>query len=195
MITSLSKLTMRKYIELVCGDTSALIEQGEVVPESKLIQLRQKLILEYAQLSDSTGSKILLAEQVDRYRATMELTFFQCLNNALITGAQDEVRALLKEYGKNTVEDGKELVMEVSRLLKRAKTNVKRYENQQASGSVKEPGADEIRTQFDRQAASLMTYFKFQIDFDTISASQFACMTDQAQKQIKAKMAAMNKNK
>jgi len=82
---------------------------------------------------------------------------------------------------------------EVTRLLKRAKTNIKRYEQEQKDVSDKEPTPDEIRTQFDRQAASLMTYFKFQIDFDTISASQFACMVDQAHKQIKAQMAALSK--
>ena len=129
-----------------------------------------------------------------RIKAKAELVLFQCLNNALALGAFDEVRGVMKEYGIAKDMDDNQVSVEVARLLKRAKTNIKRHEQEQMQkDDEKEPTADEIRIQFDRQAASLMTYFKFQIDFDTMPASQFACMVDQAHKQINAQMAAMSK--
>lgn len=193
MIKSLSKLTMRRYIELVCGDTSVLTGRGEVVTPAKLQKVRKRLIFDYARLSDDAGSKIFISEHTTQIKAKAELIMFQCLNNAIALGAFEEVRGVLKEYGIVRTMDNSQVAAEVTRLLKRAKTNIKRYEQEQKDVSDKEPTPDEIRTQFDRQAASLMTYFKFQIDFDTISAFQFACMVDQAHKQIKAQMAALSK--
>lgn len=192
MIKSLSKLTMRQYIELVCGDTSVLTGRGEVVTPAKLQKVRKRIIFEYARLSDDAGSKIFLADNASRIRAKAELTMFQCLNNALVLGAFDEVRGVLKEYGIVRTMDDKQVASEVTRLLKRAQTNVKRYDQEQKTPQ-KDPSPDEIRIQFDKQGATLMTYFKFQIDFDKMPASQFACMVDQAHRQIKAQMAAMSK--
>lgn len=193
MITSLSKLTMRQYIELVCGDVSVLKGSAEIVSPAKLAETRKQLIYEYSRLSDDAGSKIFLSKHVSRLKAKAELTMFQCLNNALVLGAFDEVRSVLKEYGISRKMDDKQLTDEVKRLLNRAKTNIKRSEEESHADSDKQPTPDQIRTQFDRQAASLMTYFKFQIDLDTITASQFACMIDQAHKQTKAQEVAMSK--
>lgn len=193
MITSLSKLTMRQYIELVCGDVSVIKSTAEVVSQERLQETRKQLIYEYALLSDDAGSKIFLSNNASKVKAKAELTMFQCLNNALMLGAFDEVRGVLKEYGIARKMDDRQLVDEVKRLLKRAETNIKRAKSEKSAKEEKEPTPDEIRTQFDRQAASLMTYFKFQIDLDTIRASQFACMVDQAHKQIKAQMAAISK--
>ena len=193
MITSLTKLTMRQYIELVCGDMSVLKGIAEIVSPAKLEETRKQLIFEYSQLSDNAGSKIFLNEHVSRVRAKAELTMLQCLNNALVLGAFDDVRSVLKEYGIARTMDDRQLVDEVKRLLARAKSNVKRSKEESEKGKDQQPTPDEIRTQFDRQAASLMTYFKFQIDLDKITASQFACMIDQAHRQINAQMAALSK--
>ncbi len=194
MIKSLSKLTMRQYIELVCGDVSVLTGKGEIAAPAQLQKTRKRIIFEYARLSDNAGSKIFLSDHSMRIKAKAELVLFQCLNNALALGAFDEVRGVMKEYGIAKDMDDNQVSVEVARLLKRAKTNIKRHEQEQMQkDDEKEPTADEIRIQFDRQAASLMTYFKFQIDFDTMPASQFACMVDQAHKQINAQMAAMSK--
>lgn len=193
MITSLSKLTMRQYIELVCGDMSVLKSGAEVVSSAKLEKTRKQLIYEYSRLSDNAGSKIFLNDHVSRVRAKAELTMFQCLNNAIVLGAFDEVREVLKEYGIARKMDDRQLAEEVKRLLNRAKTNIKRGAEDSGKDNDKQPTPEEIRTNFDRQAASLMTYFKFQIDFDVITASQFACMIDQAHKQIKSQMAALSK--
>ena len=193
MITSLTKLTMRQYIELVCGDVSVIKGTAEIVSQERLQEVRKQLIYEYARLSDDAGSKVFLSNNASRVKARAELTLFQCLNNALMLGAFDEVRGVLKEYGIARKMDDRQLVDEVKRLLNRVKTNIKRAQSEDSANDDKEPTPDEIRTQFDRQAASLMTYFKFQIDLETITASQFACMVDQAHKQIKAQMAAMSK--
>mgnify|MGYP004500938915 CR=1 FL=1 len=193
MITSLSKLMMRQYIELVCGDTSVLCERHEIVAEAKLQKTRKRLIYDYARLSDDAGSKIFLKDHSSKVKAKAELTMFQCLNNALTLGAFDDVRGVLKEYGIVRTMTDEQVAAEVTRLLRRAKTNVKRYDDEKKEDDGKEPTPEEIRTQFDKQGAALMTYFKFQIDFDRMPASQFACMVDQAHKQIKAQMAAMSK--
>lgn len=193
MITSLSKLTMHQYIELVCGDVSVLKGSAEVVSPVKLEKTRKQLVYEYSKLSDNAGSKIFINDHVWRVRAKAELTMFQCLNNALLLGAFDDVRAVLKEYGIARKMDDKQLADEVKSQLNRARANLKRSKENPGKDNEKQPTPDEIRTHFDRQAASLMTYFKFQIDLDRISASQFACLVDQAYRQINAQMAAISK--
>lgn len=193
MIKTLSKLTMRRYIDLVCGDTSVLTGKGEIIAPAKLQKTRKRLIFDYARLSNEAGSKVFLSDYAARVKAKSELLMFQCLNNALTLGAFDDVRGVLNEYGIARAMDDRQVAAEVTRLLNRARTNVKRCGQQQKEPSEREPTSDEIRIDFDRQAAALMTYFKFQIDLDTIAASQFACMVDQAHKQIKAQMATLNK--
>ncbi|MCF0219319.1 MAG: hypothetical protein HUK14_06015 [Muribaculaceae bacterium] len=192
MITSLTKLTMRQYVDLVCGDTSVLVSNAESVSEDKLQETRKRLLYEYAVMSDSAGTKIMLSEHERKQRAKAELALFKVLTNMLALAAFDDVRNILRAYGISRNLDDRQLADEVGRLLRRAKTNIART-NQKNDEDEKEPSPDEIRSRFDKQAASLMTYFKFQIDFNTIPASQFACMIDQANREIKAKMAALRK--
>lgn len=133
----------------------------------------------------------MLLEYEARQRALATLTLCQVLSNLMALGATDDVRAILREHGNRREYDDKALAVEVETMLGRAKTEVKRTER--PDRDVREPTEKEIRGSFDRQTASLMTYFKFQINLDVASASQYACMVEQANKEIKAKMAAMAK--
>ncbi len=195
MITSLSKLTMRQYIELVCGDMSVLKGGAEVIPPAKLGETRKRLIYEYSRLSDNAGSKVFLNDHVLRVRAKAELTMFQCLNNALLLGAFDEVRGVLKEYGiTRKMDDDNQLANEVKLTAQTGQEPISNGARKIPIRLMKSnPHRKRYALIFDRQAASLMSYFKFQIDLDRISASQFACLVDQAHRQINAQMAALSK--
>lgn len=187
MIKSLSNLTMQQYIDMLCGNVAVLLGKGEIVSPAKLDKVRKKLIFEYARLSDNAAIAAFLTERASCIRTEVEVTMFKCLSNALALGAYEQVRRVLREYGLSRPMTDEQVVEEVSRLLNRAKSEIKRQS--QNKNEAEAPTSDQIRTQFDRQAAALMTYFKFQIDLDTIKASQFACMVSQADKQIKALLA------
>lgn len=193
MIESLSQLTMRQYIELACGDTSVLTRAHEVRTPAQLAKRRSRLMREFAALSDEGAHRATLNRHALMVKSVAELNMFQCLANTLALDGVDDVRGVLRKFGISREMDDAAVAAEVAQLLRRAKTNVKRYQSEAKTQGGFEPTPDEVRAQFDRQAVSLMTYFKFQIDLATISASQFACMIDQANKQLKAQMAAMSK--
>lgn len=194
MITSLTQLTMRQYIDLVCNDTSVLNPDNEPVTDSQLDELRSELIAEFNKLSNEAATKANLVDKLALVKAKRELMLFRCLNKAILEGGVDDVRSVLKDYGISREMTNKQLSDEVVRRLKRAKTEIKRYESKKTQATQdRELTKNEIRLQFDRLAASLMTHFKVQIDFNTITASSFAYMIDQADKQIKAQLSIMNK--
>lgn len=192
MITELSGLTMRQYVDLLCGETSVLLKPHEVASPQQIESVRKRLAYDFARLSDSAGTRSLLSDAEGRKRADAELVLFQVLNNLIVLGAHEDVRKVLKIYGIAREMTDQQTAAEVDRLLKKAQTEIKRHQQEQGE-KPKARTASEIRLHFDRQAASLMSYFKFQINMDVMPASQFACLIDQAQKEIRAKMAAYKK--
>lgn len=193
MIRELSDLTMRQYVDMLCGDASVLLERREVASPKEIESVRRKLVFDYARLSDSAGMRAMLSEMERKKKAHAELLLFQVLSNLIALRGFAEARGVLRTYGIAREMDDAQTAAEVERLLRRAETEKKRAE-QERGEKPKEHSPAEIRAQFDRQAASLMSYFKFQIDFNAIPASQFACLVDQAQREIKAKMAACKRN-
>lgn len=191
----ITQLTMSEYINLICGDTSVLMEKkSEVLSPQKMMQARNTIIYEFRELSDPTGMQSFLIEQEDKTKTDATIILFKMCKNLLEIKEYDGVREILNEYGLNATRMSNEQIdREVTIHLNRAMTLKKKMEEENQDTTEKEITEHDIRMSYDKQAAHLMTYFKFQIDLNTIKASVFATMIDQASRELKAKSEAMKK--
>lgn len=185
---TLGMLTMSQYIDMICGDLTVLKEKGEVVTDERLAEHRAALASEFAELADRVAAKSAVNDGDAKRRAKAELTLFKVLTNLLALGAHKDVRTILKDYGYAREMDDRQTAIEVARLLRRAETAMGKIGAEKKDERRKPPGEKEIRAGYDSQAASLMAWFKFQIDLRTIPASQFACLIDQANRQAAAQL-------
>lgn len=192
MKTKLSQLTMAQYIDMLI-DAKTLLDKHEFASEQSLERARREIMFEYVSIADAgTAKSALYSSARIGTEKSRRLFFGNCLK-LMRLGEEDAVRSLLKEYGLNPAryQGTERLLVEIRQQLLRSDTNLTRM-TKEAEERITPTGTD-IRKIYDRQAASLMVYFKFQIDINTISATQFAYMVEQANRQIKATRAAMKK--
>ncbi len=151
-----------------------------------------RLIYEYHALADPKGTATIVSDKEQTHKAKLSVLFFKILANLLAMGAVEEARAALIDYGLQAGAYSAERIKgEVERQLKRAESLERKLAQTTPDKDEKEePSPKEIRRGFDKSAAFLMTYFKFQIDLNTIKPTTFAMMLDQANREIAAKLAA-----
>lgn len=186
---------MRQYIDLLCGDLDVLKDNPlDIRTKDEMLSASKKVVYEYSRIVDAASTRVNLNKRVSRATELLKMQFFRVCLKMMSINAFDDVRAILSDYGLRTkAMTNEQLIAEVKRQYLRCSTNIKRMASAEKTDEA-EPTPDEIRVSFDQQAASLMTYFKFQIDLSTIKATTFAYMVQQANREIKARMAALNKH-
>ena len=192
MKNRLSQLTMQEYIELICGNDSILLERDDekVEPQQMAINKRN-IIYEYKQISDPAGLLSYISDEDNKKKTSMEVLLFRLCDNLIRAKAFDEVREILTDYGlRANGFDEEKLKQTVLSRLNRA-LSMQKKDNLQVEDDKQTP--QEIRAIFDKQAAYVMTYFKFQINMNEIGAAVFANILYQYSREIKEKMALIKK--
>ena len=99
-----------------------------------------------------------------------------------------QVREVLSVYGINAQNMAEQRISaEVDSRLERAK---RKLEESDSEDNSKDLSPEEIRRQFDEQTATLMAYFKFQIDDSTMKANIYAHLIARFNMEIKAQISA-----
>lgn len=191
----ITQLTMSEYVNLICGDISVLLDKKtEMLSPKKLERAKVQIVYEFRELSDPTGMQSYLIEYEDRTKLDASITIYRMCQNLIEIKAYDGVREVLGVLGlRASTMSNDQVKREVSANLKRAESLRKKLDEERQDNDQKEMTEHDLRVMFDRQATQLMTYFKFQIDLNTIKASVFASMIDQANREIKAKMSILKK--
>lgn len=189
----LSQLTMKEYIELVCGDDSILLEGKNNVTPQQLSIIKRNIIFEYKQIADPPGIMSYLSDEDNRKKTTLEVLLFQMCDTLIRMNAFDDVKNILKNFGFRTTEMSENKLREtVKSRLNRALSMQKReiIKNDEDSENL---SPDDMRKVFDKQTTHLMTYFKFQINVCEIGATIYANMVNQYTREIKEKMTLLKK--
>lgn len=189
MKTKLHELTVSEFVTVLNGDHSPLLSDGETASEQTLAKVVTDLVHEYREIADPAGAKSYLIRAEDLNKEKTRVMFYGICVFFADLGDFERLRDILKDSG---IDVGG---MSDQRLKAEMKSRLARAKSQLAKIDEETPGeaSSDIRRDFDRQAASLMAYFKFQIDLDTMKASVFAHLIAQFQAEVKAKMAAMKK--
>lgn len=188
----LSQLTMKEYIELMCGDDSILLEGENKVTPQQLSIIKRNIIFEYKQIADTSGVMSYLSDEDNKKKTTLEVLLYQMCDTLIRMKAFDEVRDILQKYGLRAFE------MSEDKLRETVKSRLNRVLSMQKRNNIQEDESEnltseEIRIMFDKQTANLMTYFKFQINVCEIGAAIYANMVNQYNREIKEKMALLKK--
>lgn len=187
MKTRLNQLTMAEFIDLHCGDSSVLLENGEHIQEEDLKKKTTDLIFEYRNIVDPVGVKSTLLEYEEVLRDNTKIVFFQVCKKLVSINAFDEVKEILMMYGINLTSATNEKVAQVvEQELKTALHNKERNdairENTEEDESLNTP--DKIRASYDAEIASLMGFYKMSIDIHNLSAAVYANLVVQAVKSM-----------
>ncbi len=180
MIRSLSDITMKDFISVLCGNTSLLIEKGELVSDSELKDVVSELTYKYRTIVSPSSVKagLMCIEDEVKLKYRFLLTSIPQTLNAL--GKESTVREILAEIGRPDVKD---LTSTLESMRAECEYLKKKSEDQRTDR--RQATADEIRESFDAESAYLMTFFKMQINLNEISAGTYANMLHQAEEQIK----------
>lgn len=191
MKETLDQLTVAEFIELVCGDTSVLHDRNETVSPTNLAIAMRNIVFEYREIADLAGVKSYLSEIEELIKAKISVVIFTMCNNLVILKEHNRVREVLTEYGIKTESmTDTRVEAEVTSRLERAKSTVSRIEKENQNETQKTLN---IRRACDEQTATLMAYFKFQIDTSEMKATIYAHLIARHNKEIKAQRAAMKK--
>ncbi len=192
MIEKLEELTVARFIDLACGDTSVLHGKHEVVSPFRLAVAMRNILYEFKSIADLSGTVSYLSRLDELWQAQLSLSIFSIGMELLKVEEYESVRKIISEYGINSAKmSDRRLIAEVKSRYERARHTINKI---QESISGVNPEKDNVRRSFDEQTANLMAYFKFQIDVMRMKATIYAHLIARQDKEMKAQMSAL-KNK
>lgn len=187
MIESLDKLTIGRFIDLLCGDKDVLLSKHEKVSDTRLAIALRNIVFEYREIADPSGAKAYISDVEDLLKAKVSVSLFTVCSNIANMGETDKAKEILEAYGINTKGMSESrLKAEIKSNLERAKYEISRHESDESKQL-------NIRKDFDEQTATLMAYFKFQIDTSTMMATIYAHLVAKYNREIKIQLQAMKK--
>lgn len=191
MIKSLDQLTAKMLIDLICGDTSVLGTEDEDIPDSSKLIIMRNIIFEYKEIADPHGAKEYLSHMEDLIKARLSVLMYTICSNLISLKEYDMARDILavNDVSVASVSDER-LIAKVESGLKRAQRDVSQLSEDKAGSKDRK---SDVRKAFDAQTASLMAYFKFQIDTATIKASVYANLVARHDREIKARASVLKK--
>lgn len=183
MITTLSRLNMYDFIELLCGNNRVLLEDGD--NDSMLENVASELIYQYQCIVNPSGIESALLEKEEKIKIKYRITIAKILKALMSIDAIEDVIELLKEMGYYINERDK-ISSKIDRMIAEAEYMKKRIDDNSHTSGKK--NTTDVRASFDREIAFLMTYFKMNIDTRNITAGVYANMVHQADVEIKRKL-------
>lgn len=197
MITSLSRLMMDRFIDMMCGDFTAIKETGDSNSPQEVAETVAKLIYEYEKTIDPSGYKRRLSDAIDERRRDMKLMMLRICGAMVELGDADSAKSTLEQYGWRVKDlEGERLRQKIEAEARRFEAEIKREkEGREERTEEEQPDPDEIRANYDKETAFIMTYFKMQIKLSEISAAVYANIVAQAMEEIRLKNQAVRKYK
>lgn len=191
MKNKLEQLTVSQFVDLICGDTSVLLEHDESASNETLTVITRDIVIEYRSIADPGGSNSYFKYIEDWIKARMNLLIFTMCDNLVSLNQFERAREVLDAYGLSVSRwDNQRIAGTIQAKLAQAKRSVEDYD---ADNEKAIADRGNIRLRFDEQTASLMAHFKFQIDPASIRASLYANLVFRYNQEIKAKIRALQK--
>lgn len=191
MIEKLEKLTLSQFIDMVCGNTDALLSRHEVANPDKLAIAVRNIVMEYRGIADPGGVQTYLNRIESWVKAKIGVIVFTMCFNLTSLKQYDKAREVLSAYGLSVAGwTDSRVEGTVKARQSQAQRELDKLEEENAANEIER---ETIRSRFDMQTAALMAHFRFQIDPDSIKASLYANLVARYNREIKAQVAAMRK--
>lgn len=187
MKTRLEQLTVLRFVDLLCGDTSVLMDSRKERPTKEEIQSAVKGILfEYREIADASGMRAYLVRMEELVKARITLQIMDVCREMIAIGRYDIVRSILDEMDINAgrMSDAR-VEAEVQSQTGRAESLVSEIEGEVRLETDTVKGKD-IRREFDEQTATLIAHYRFQIEPDKMKATLYAHLVARYAREMKA---------
>lgn len=186
MIERLNQISLSDFIDISCGEYLCLLSENESKSEEELKERAQKLIIDYRNITNSSGVKALILDKEDIMKERTRLLLLRICQTLIAACSFDEVREVLMQMEVNAHNmDNEQLKSKLDYMLHIAIFEQKRNEERRIEEhSEKKATPEQIRSSFDSEIAFLMTYFKMNIDAHAVSAAVYANIVHQADVEI-----------
>ena len=177
----LDQFTMAQFIDIACGDYSAIDSYGE-----KAKDIASNLIEQYNIAADPASAKARLLENERISKNDAKIKLYRILLNLInVFGAYDDVRDILRLAGQDNIakRDDASLKAKIEQMQLTEKALRERMEDERKKTPLQDASEDDVRASFDQQTARLMTHFKFAINHESVTASVYANLVNIACKQ------------
>lgn len=185
MITTLSKMKLSDFIELLCGNSNVL-KDSESDRDEDIMKMANELIYTYQGIVNPSGLETILLEKEERLKINYKLSICKVLKILTGISAWEEVGCILTSLGYKE-KSKQDIVKRIDRMKAEAEYLKHRLDDNTKDTKKRTP--DEVRASFDKEIAFLMTYFKMNIDVNIVTAGVYANMLRQADVEIKRKIA------
>ena len=193
MIERLEQLTMSQFVDMLCGDTGVLLGRHGAATPDKVANVVRSIVMEYRAIADPLGNDAYLRHAEDAAKAKMRVVIFTVCSNLVAFKQYGKAREVLLSLGLQASKwNDSRVAGTVKAKLEQARRGLETLNAE--SKKYKEQDKN-VRARFDTLTATLMAHFKFQIDPGTIRATLYANLVARYDREIKAQMAAMAKNK
>lgn len=183
----LNELSLAQFIELVCGDYSVLLKDGETADNELLEKTTSELLDYYRSITDNANFKAQLMEKEERIKSKAKILALRMCSNLVSYKSYTDVRSLLELLEEDVVGlTNRDISEKVDEMLRIAVFEEHRNEFVKEKEVQVKRTPDEIRASFNAEIAFVMTYFKMNIDINTINAAVYANMIHQAKIQLKS---------
>lgn len=152
MITTLSRLSMGDFIELLCGNNQVLLEDGD--NDSMLENVASELIYQYQCIVNPSGIESALLEKEEKIKIKYRITIAKILKALMSIDAIEDVIELLKEMGYY-INERDRISSKIDRMIAEAEYMKKRIDDNSHTSGKK--NTTDVRASFDREIAFLMT--------------------------------------
>lgn len=189
MKTRLDQLTLRDLIELSCGDSSVLLDNGETPSEQVKIAFARQILAEYKELASPNQAKkdMIEAEELTKLRMKDK-----CLRICLALCSQerpDMARDVLLELDvkPNLIDTDEKVQPRCKAMLADVEYEIKRIEElneEDASKKVAKP--EDARKTWYSEIAFVMSMLKMSIDPASVNAAIYANLVHAATERSRA---------
>lgn len=197
MKTRLDQLTMAEFIEMLCGYSEVVREEGDTFTEDEVAANVGSLVSKYKQVVDPSGSKSVIVREARVGRRSMKIMFLRLCSALLRVGDKEKVYEMLVEFGWSVKGKSADYVIrKCQREYKRLEAEEKR-EAEKLSAGMKEitqdDSEDAIRARFSAEVADIITYYKMPINFREITADVYANIVARAYRESRERSAKAKK--
>lgn len=176
------------------GNTGVLLGRHEVAANpDKVVNVVRSIVMEYRAIADPSGNDAYLRHAEDTAKAKMRVVVFTVCSNLVAFKQYGKAREILVSLGMSASKwNDSRVAGTVKAKLEQARREL---DTLNAESEKSKEQDKNVRARFDTLTATLMAHFKFQIDPGTIRATLYANLVARYDREIKAQIAAMAKNK
>lgn len=184
----IDEITIGEFVEILAGNTEPLKRINASCTQKDTAMLIRNLAFEYKEIADPAGSKGFLARAEKLAKAKITVVICEMCSNLMAAEKADAVREILSRTGIRIANMSESRIKaEIASRIARAKREIADIEGKEDVENLN------VRREFDTQTASMMAYFKFQIDTSSMKASIYASLVARFNSEIKAQLAILNK--